>query len=251
VGSARVWDAATRARHGAAAENGAAPPPPAPGLAFAEIETLITAIVQVTLETMLSSWDEPRRSALAQSLRERLVSAVLPELAAAPAPAPLPVEAAAEELAPPEVELVPAASEPQAPPDPALASPVALLLLQRLGRLGGPLLARPGLCPLLVRLVLGTLEAPSEQPTASEEELRRLDVLQRRTFKLERSLQEIRSALTYVKGLERVDTGLASIYRAVQGLAEDAPDRERKRSALDGIFQANLHLQKRGASPAV
>ena len=39
-------------------------------------------------------------------------------------------------------------------------------------------------------------------------------------------------ALAYVSGLERVDEGLASIYRAVQGLALDDPLQERKRGLL-------------------
>lgn len=71
-------------------------------------------------------------------------------------------------------------------------------------------------------------------------------MLQRRVQKLEVSLQEARAALAYVSGLERVDGGLASIYRSVQGLASADPRREQKQGALQSLFRANLALQKPG-----
>jgi hypothetical protein len=98
-----------------------------------------------------------------------------------------------------------------------------------------------------VSLAVAALESAVQAPTASTEELGELDLLQRRASKLERSLHEARSALAYVSSLERVDPGLASIYRAVQGLGGDDPERGRKRDALERIFQANLKLQKPGS----
>ena len=70
-------------------------------------------------------------------------------------------------------------------------------------------------------------------------------MLQRRASKLERALQEARTALAYVSGLEHVDEGLASIYRTVQGLAPDDPLHVRKHDALVSIFRANLELRQR------
>ncbi|NOT31160.1 MAG: hypothetical protein HOP15_11990, partial [Planctomycetes bacterium] len=92
------------------------------------------------------------------------------------------------------------------------------------------------------------LESPSHStgPEASSEELRSLDVLQRREHKLERSLREARAALAYVSGLAHVDDGLASIYRTVQGLASSDPRHTQKRDVLECVFRANLALQKPG-----
>ncbi len=79
------------------------------------------------------------------------------------------------------------------------------------------------------------------------EDARILEILERRLAKLRHSL---RTARELHRGLARMkdhDPGIASIYRAVQGLAEMDALLEIKREMLREIFQANLALQRRTA----
>lgn len=255
VGSARVWDARTRALR--AAGKSEVPSLPAVAsedappleLAPAELSALIAGIVAVTLDTRLADCEPARRALVARELETRLAllfRAPLPEAPRAePAPAVRMPEVSAPEEAAPAAE--PVAPEPLVP---AGASPTAralgLVLEDRLNGLGGTLSERADLRRRLIALALATVEdaPPDDGPPASSDELRSLDVLQRRTAKLERSLAESRSALAYVSGLEHVDEGLASIYRTVQGLAPSDPRHTQKREVLEGIFRANLELQK-------
>ena len=47
------------------------------------------------------------------------------------------------------------------------------------------------------------------------------------------------------QGLQRDDQlGLASIYREVQGLSDDAPAAELKREMMERLFQANVALRE-------
>lgn len=247
MGSASVWDPATRARRRLASPER---PPLDAGMGAAELEALVSGIVQVTLDTRLAEWDDGRRAALGEELRARLLAIFgqAPDAPAGPAEE-LDVETlteAVEEDAPlDEVAVTPLPDEPEPPASPA-ARRLAELLHPRLSELGNPVLAREDLRALLIRLAQRTLEAlPADGPAPDADRLGRLDVLQRRAAKLERSLKDARSALAYVSGLEHVDTGLASIYRVVQGLSPDAPNREAKKASLERIFQANLELQKR------
>lgn len=236
VGSAKVWDESMRTRGGREPVAPLAVPP-------AELSALVAGIVQVTLETQLGEYEPARRAAVARELQARLLALFATPVEHAPAPPTAVAPPLAEE------------AEPTLPPAPP-AAPVAfalppaqralgLVLEDRLARLGGPLAARPDLRERLITLALAAAAERSEAPPASVEELGTLDVLQRRAAKLERSLQEARAALAYVSGLERVDEGIASIYRHVQGLALDDPQRQRKQGALERIFQANLELRKR------
>lgn len=266
VGSARVWDAGARARRGA--PEPPAPPPAEPepsesllaGVASEELAALVAGIVRVTLDTRLADCGPARREALVRELEGRLRAhfglPVGPAVATlAPAPE-VPAEAVpSEEREPgedPPTALAPERSEPLDPATRVLWT----RLEERLTLLGGELAARVDLRQRLVELGLAVLRAPAgpEDPHAeagadgaTSEELSTLDVLQRRAAKLERSLAEARAALAYVSGLERVETGIASIYRAVQGLGLEDPLRESKRSLLQSIFQANLSLQKPGS----
>ena len=78
------------------------------------------------------------------------------------------------------------------------------------------------------------------------EYLREIDVLQRRITKLSQSLGLTEEVLRRVKQGEKLDTGLASIYRDVQGLDDDEPDADLKRELMSSIFEANMGLQKKG-----
>jgi hypothetical protein len=95
-----------------------------------------------------------------------------------------------------------------------------------------------------VALALERLTRVASEPEASVEDLRNLDVLERRAAKLAQALAEANAALAYVASLEYVDPGEASIYRSVQGLALEDPRRAQKSAALERIFAANLALQK-------
>jgi len=250
-----VWDERTRAQH--AANPAPSPPEPEPArgaepllLPREELAPLVAGIVQLTLDTRLADHEPARRIALARELQARLLA-----LFGAPATSAASVESETSPSAPsadapasePREQTVEGsrAELPNAGAAPAVRA-LGLVLEDRLLRLGGALAARADLRERLIGLALQRLALASsgEEPTASGEELRSLDVLQRRAIKLERSLQETRAALAYVAGLEHVDAGIASIYRAVQGLSLEDPQRESKRDALEHIFRANLALQK-------
>jgi hypothetical protein len=199
----------------------------------------VAGIVQLTLDTRLADHEPARRIELARELQARLLA-----LFGAPAPSGASVESTPPH--PPADAPASGAREPAVDgPTPATRA-LGLVLEDRLLRLGGALAVRADLRERLIVLALQRLALASsgEETTASGEELRSLDVLQRRAAKLERSLQEARAALAYVAGLEHVDEGIASIYRAVQGLSLEDPQRESKRDALEHIFRANLAIQK-------
>jgi uncharacterized protein YqeY len=72
-----------------------------------------------------------------------------------------------------------------------------------------------------------------------------MDALSRRMEKLAAGLEiteeELRRALTQ-KGF---DSGVASLYRTVQGLGEEDTDQELKQAMMSKIFEANLELRKK------
>ncbi len=252
VGSARVWDEGMRARH---ARGPAAAPPlePAPAFAAHELSALIAGIVSVTLDTRLPDCEPVRRGLLARELEARLLALfqapATPGAATEPTPETPTGESADEHaLGAPESEAGRALASASSVARMRIPDALALegVLEDRLRDLGGALAEHADLRRRLVELALESLD-PGPEPegaAASSAELRTLDVLQRRASKLERSLAESRSALAYVAGLEHVEEGLASIYRTVQGLAAADPGHARKRGALEGIFRANLALQK-------
>jgi len=272
VGSARVWDEARRERGGAPEAAPEAGPGThsraqpwtdagaAPAVAPDELRALVHGIVRVTLDTRLADCTPARRVELTHELERRLLALfglaapVAPHAPATPAPE---AEPAAPDTALDTARRTSPSAAPttgsQAPLTPA-ARTLALVLEERLARLGGLLAQRNDLRQRLIELALAghARPAPATGPDtaldagqdATLDELRVLDVLQRRLAKLEQSLQETRATLAYVSGLEHVDTGLASLYRQVQGLAEGDPRSEQKRGVLDSIFHANLSLQK-------
>lgn len=260
VGSARVWDERTRAQRAGA---GAPAPAELPGaetarvLAPDELSAWVAGIVQVTLDTRLPECDPLRRRVLARELQLRLLSLFLETPFSEATPGHGVGPAAPETKVEP--EFAPAASKAPEPdalearvlaPEPrsSAARALGLVLEDRLNGLGGTLTERADLRQRLIALAQTALDAPSSPAgsEASSEELRSLDVLQRRAHKLARSLQDARAALEYVAGLAHVDQGLTSIYRTVQGLASSDPHHTQKRDVLEGVFRANMALQKPG-----
>jgi len=249
VGSASVWDAERRAGRGQTLPEPLVPPAsePAPPAA-SELVGLVTELLRTALETHLAGEPAERRLVLGRALEERL-RAVLGTVPAADSPSASPPaeNAASTAEAPVLAERESAATlREAATTDPEQAT-LARVLDERLIQVGGILSRRPDLRRRLIELGLTTVSDKDENEPASEptgDELRDLDLLQRRAAKLERSLLEARAALSYVSGLAHVDSGLASIYRDVQGLASDDPLRARKAGALEAVFQANVELQK-------
>jgi hypothetical protein len=271
VGSARVWDEARRERGGAPeatpearpgtqarAQPGSDAGPAA--VAPDELRALVHGIVRVTLDTRLTDCTPARRVELTHELERRLLALFglaapvephappTPALGPEPGTAPAALDTAHDTAQRASPSATPTSGD-HAPLTPA-ARTLALVLEDRLARLGGLIAQRNDLRHRLIELALAgharpaPVAGPDTSQDATLDELRGLDVLQRRLAKLEHSLQETRATLAYVSGLEHVDTGLASLYRQVQGLAESDPRRELKRSVLDSIFHANLSLQK-------
>ncbi len=66
---------------------------------------------------------------------------------------------------------------------------------------------------------------------------------ERRIAKLSQSLEVTEAELKRIAAMKGVDDGLASIYRNVQGLADDAESAESKREMLQILFEANMELK--------
>ena len=73
------------------------------------------------------------------------------------------------------------------------------------------------------------------------------DTFERRIAKLNRALADSEQALLQLSRQKNGETGLASIYRTVQGLSEAEENRLAKKAILEQIFLANLTLQKKTA----
>src|SRR5690606_712933 len=80
------------------------------------------------------------------------------------------------------------------------------------------------------------------------ESKRLVDNLERRVRKLTDLLSVTESELKRVAAMKNVDTGIASIYRSVQGIGADEDNAELKREMMKSIFEANLALLGRSAS---
>lgn len=101
---------------------------------------------------------------------------------------------------------------------------------------------------------LADQRAAPAPPGASDEDLleakRTIDTLERRIAKLSHVLGVTEEELTRIAAMKNIELGVASIYRGVQGLADDASNKERKKEMMKTIFQANFELKKRLSPPA-
>ena len=85
----------------------------------------------------------------------------------------------------------------------------------------------------------------SRRPSVPEEVAQeRIELLERRLIKLRRLLSESEQRLARAGRGPESDSGVASRYRTVQGLADDAPERELKAGLMESLFRANLELQE-------
>jgi diguanylate cyclase (GGDEF)-like protein len=73
----------------------------------------------------------------------------------------------------------------------------------------------------------------------------RIDLLERRLAKLTHLLGVTEDELQRVAAMKGIDLGIASIYRSVQGLSDDAANREKKIEMMKEIFKANLEMRQK------
>ena len=71
---------------------------------------------------------------------------------------------------------------------------------------------------------------------------RQIENLERRVRKLTELLDVTESELRRVASMKNIDTGIASIFRTVQGLSLEDPNAELKQELMKDIFEANLAL---------
>ena len=69
--------------------------------------------------------------------------------------------------------------------------------------------------------------------------------LQRRIQKLNDTLAATEQRLASATSSKKVESGISSIYREVQGLDESDAQAGKKKELMADIFRANLKLQKR------
>lgn len=72
-----------------------------------------------------------------------------------------------------------------------------------------------------------------------------IERLERRLRKVSELLDTREEELRKLVEAGRVDTGLASIYREVEGIRDDSPMAETKKDMMSAIFEANRKLQSR------
>lgn len=76
-----------------------------------------------------------------------------------------------------------------------------------------------------------------------EDHQREVEVLRRRIDKLNRELDNNESVIAKLVKQKRIDPGLASIHRVVQGLCGEDNLYEQKKEMLSAVYEANLDIQ--------
>ena len=71
-----------------------------------------------------------------------------------------------------------------------------------------------------------------------------VDRLERRIRKLVESLEQTEATLKQVAAMKNIDLGIASLYKVVQGMSVEEPNRALKQELMSVIFHANLDLQR-------
>lgn len=91
------------------------------------------------------------------------------------------------------------------------------------------------------------VEAREEAPARDDaQSLAQIDLLERRLQKLSRLLDERdREILSMAARRSDADTGVASIYREVQGVQGRGKEAKQRREFMSRIFEANLKLRER------
>lgn len=99
----------------------------------------------------------------------------------------------------------------------------------------------------MIQLVMEVVSAERESAAGARKALQDREVgnLQRRIKKLNDTLESTERRLASATASKRVEPGISSIYREVQGLDESDAQAGRKKELIADIFRANLKLQKR------
>lgn len=117
-------------------------------------------------------------------------------------------------------------------------------------KLGRPTPETAAIERALEERALVLLEEARRRAAAAQIRLRddHIDQLERRITKLVQSLEETEKVLNRVAAMKNIDIGVASLYRVVQGLNPDEPNRELKRQLMETIFKANVEFQQKRAA---
>jgi diguanylate cyclase (GGDEF)-like protein len=91
-------------------------------------------------------------------------------------------------------------------------------------------------------LALAVKKMEANHDLMREQHARQVELLERRLTKVSDSLEETESVLRRSAAAGAPDTGVASIYRSVQGLADVEDDLVLKKEMMSKIFEANLEL---------
>lgn len=86
---------------------------------------------------------------------------------------------------------------------------------------------------------------PGLDPARESAFRKEIEQLERRLRKMNGLLEDREDQLRKLVSNGRVDSGLASLYREVQGITDDSPMAETKRELMSSIFEANRKLQTR------
>ncbi|MFT7487481.1 MAG: hypothetical protein ACI9F9_003342, partial [Candidatus Paceibacteria bacterium] len=97
-------------------------------------------------------------------------------------------------------------------------------------------------------LALAVKKMESEHDLMRKQHANQVSLLERRLNKVSDSLEATESALRK-KGTGAVDSGVASIYRTVQGLADVEDDVVLKKEMMSKIFEANMELKAQSPTP--
>ena len=98
---------------------------------------------------------------------------------------------------------------------------------------------------MITRMIKSLQDERTTEATGDvEEERRKVDMLERRLAKLTHLLGITEDELKRVAAMKGIDLGVASIYRTVQGLADDSANKEKKREMMKVIFEANFSLKQ-------
>jgi GGDEF domain-containing protein len=128
---------------------------------------------------------------------------------------------------------------------PRAAGPVVDQVAARVQQILPDAVAVPGVdLAALEARVLDLARAAFERALAEQEARMRgeIEVYQRRIAKMQQALQESENEKLVLARSSGVDTGMASVYRDVQGLTGDEADFARRSGLLKAIAEANLEL---------
>ena len=92
-------------------------------------------------------------------------------------------------------------------------------------------------------LALAVRKMEAEHQNLREEHSKQVELLERRLAKLMQSLESTEGELAKAAAQRKIDPGVASVYRTVQGLSDVEGDAELKREMMIKIFEANLELK--------